>query len=292
MEERQQINKQLQLIQSRGATPSLADAQSILKMKANLPGADDSVCCILHMQAFFRAVLPIGHPITSFLAEHYQVMKAFDPGWAHHETSNPLLSPLKGVHHLQWLSLRLTQYFKSLDFTEGPIPCLDPLDIVNKVQIQEKLEPNLSSTFWHWYGICSFARFHSGSPKDNGTAATDMSSLSGDSSLGTGTHAGPPTGGSDETKASNTQLDNTHFSTVLFGAYKSTSVKSTALRKKVADGTIGPLPRSKVDSTMPMCLAWHTKGLCNSNCPCVHDHDVYSATEYASMVKWCKDEGY
>ncbi len=74
------------------------------------------------MQAFFCTVLPIGHPITSFLAEHYQVMKAFDPGWAHHETSNPLLSPLKGVYHLQWLSLCLTQYFKSLDCTEGPVP--------------------------------------------------------------------------------------------------------------------------------------------------------------------------
>jgi hypothetical protein len=71
MEEHQRINKQLQLIQSRGATPSLSDAQSILKMKVNIPGADDSVRCILRMQAFFRAVLPIGHPITSFLVEHY-----------------------------------------------------------------------------------------------------------------------------------------------------------------------------------------------------------------------------
>jgi hypothetical protein len=95
MEERQHINKQLKLIKSGGTTPSLLDAQSILKMKVNLPGADDSVCCILHMQAFFHVVLPNGHPITSFLAEHYQVMKAFNPGWAHHETSNPLLSPLK-----------------------------------------------------------------------------------------------------------------------------------------------------------------------------------------------------
>jgi hypothetical protein len=255
VEERQRINKQLQLIQTGGATPSLMDAQSILKMKVNLSGADDLVRCILRMQAFFRAVLPIGHPITSFLVEHYQVMKAFDPGWAHHETSKLLLSPLKGVYHLQWLSLCLKQYFKSLDRTEGPVSCPNPLDIVNKVQIQEKWEPNLSLTFWDRYGICSFVRFHSGSPKDDGTVATDMLSLFSGSSLGTGTHGGPPIGGSDETKASDTQLDNTHFSTGLFGAYKSTSIKSAALHKKVADGTIGPLPRSKVDSTMPMCSA-------------------------------------
>jgi hypothetical protein len=192
VEERQCINKQLQLIQSRGPTRSLSDAQSILKMKVNLPGADGSVCCILCMQAFFCTVLPIGHPITSFLVEHYQVIKAFDPGWAHHETSNPLLSPLIGVYHLQWLSLCLTQYFKSLDRTEGPIPCPNPLDIVNKIQIQEKWESNLSATFWDWYGLRSFVCFHWGSLKDNGTAATDMSSISGGSSLGTGTRGAPP----------------------------------------------------------------------------------------------------
>jgi hypothetical protein len=147
VEERQCINKQFQLIKSGGTTPSLLDAQPILKMKVNLPGADGSVRCILCMQTFFRAVLPIGHPITSFLAEHYRVMKDFDPGWAHHETSNPLLSPHKGVYHLQWLSLHLMQYFKSLDFTEGPIPYPNPLDVVNKIQIQEKWERNLSATF-------------------------------------------------------------------------------------------------------------------------------------------------
>ncbi len=122
--------------------------------------------------------------------------------------------------------------------------------------------------------------------------ATDLSSFSGGSSLGTGTCGAPPPGGLDETKATNTRLDNTHFNSSLFGPYKSTSVKSAVLRKKVADGTIGPLPMSKVDSTMPMCLAWHTKRLCNSNCPCACDHIVYSTTEYAPMVKLCKEEGY
>ncbi len=71
VEKCQRINKQLQLIQSGGATLSLLDAQSILKMKVNLRGADNSVHCILRMQAFFRVVLPIGHPITSFLVEDY-----------------------------------------------------------------------------------------------------------------------------------------------------------------------------------------------------------------------------
>jgi hypothetical protein len=121
-----------------------------------------------------------------------------------------------------------------------------------------------------------------------------MLSISGGSSLGTGACGGPPTGGSDETKATNTRLDNTHFNSSLFGTYKPTSVKSAALHKKDADadGTISPLPMSKIDSTMPMCLAWHTKGLCNSNCPCACNHIVYSTMKYTPMVKLCKEEGY
>jgi hypothetical protein len=166
------------------------------------------------------------------------------------------------------------------------------LDIVNKIQTQEKWEPNLSATFWDHYGLCSFVRFHSGSLKDDGMAATNLSSIPGGSSLGTGTRGGPPTGGLDETKATNTRLDSTHFNSSLFGTYKSTSVKSATLRKKVADCTIGPLLMSKVESTMPMCLAWHTKGLFNSSCPCACDHIIYSTMEYAPMVKWCKEEGY
>ncbi len=50
-------------------------------MKVNLPGPDDSLRCILCMQAVFRALLPVGHPISAFLGNHYDVMKAYDPGW-------------------------------------------------------------------------------------------------------------------------------------------------------------------------------------------------------------------
>ncbi len=206
VEEHQQINKQLQLIQSGGTTPSLADAQSILKMKVNIPGADDSVRCILRMQAFFRAVLPIGHAITSFLAEHYQVMKAFDPGWAHHETSNPLLSPLKGVYHLQWLSLHLTQYFKSLDRTEYrgsrslPRPLAYCQQGPDSGEVESKSAPDFLGPVWH----LPLHPFSLGSPKkqwySGNRHVVPLRWL-----LPHHWHSWwPPTGGSDEIKASNT----------------------------------------------------------------------------------------
>jgi hypothetical protein len=67
------------------------------------------------MEAIFRAVLPVGHPLTQFLQQHYSAMQAFDPGWHNYTTPFPELHLLKDIFHLQWLSLRLTQYFNQHD---------------------------------------------------------------------------------------------------------------------------------------------------------------------------------
>ena len=36
-----------------------------------------------------------------------------------------------------------------------------------------------------------------------------------------------------------------------------------------------------------MCLAWHTKGQCNSDCPRVVDHVSYTASDYKPLHDWC-----
>ena len=53
------------------------------------------------------------------------------------------------------------------------------------------------------------------------------------------------------------------------------------------EGTLAALPKSKVNVTNPMCLAWHSKGQCNSRCPCAYDHIQYSAPELAPLASWC-----
>ena len=82
-------------------------------------------------------------------------MKAYDPGWRNHVTSNPLIRPLKGILHLQWLFLRLTQYFQKQGQSATPVDFPDPLDILDNLQMQEKWEPLLSETFISWYNIRS-----------------------------------------------------------------------------------------------------------------------------------------
>ena len=87
-------------------------------------------------------------------------------------------------------------------------------------------------------------------------------------------------------------LENTHFNAALFGTYKASSIKSRALRQRITNGEVPALPPSKQNAAKPVCLAWHTKGRCNSLCPLSFDHIAYTAEEYAPLATWCRDHGY
>ncbi len=103
---------------------------------------------------------------------------------------------------------------------------------------------------------------------------------------GNGT-AAPPAAG----KGIDSRIENDAFNEGLLGNYKTSPLKSKAIRDKIKAGSIPALPFSRWDGTKPMCLVWHTKGVCNANCPCLYDHIAYSAEEYAPMVTWCHDHG-
>ena len=65
-------------------------------------------------------------------------------------------------------------------------------------------------------------------------------------------------------------------------------VLSRAVRDLISAKKLPPLPVSKVDGK-PMCLAWHTKELCNpGQCPREADHVEYTVEEYAPLCEWCR----
>ena len=65
-------------------------------------------------------------------------------------------------------------------------------------------------------------------------------------------------------------------------------VKSKDIRRMITEGDLPRLPPSKANSGITMCLAWHTKGMCNLSCPCAADHAAqYSAAEYQPLTQWC-----
>jgi hypothetical protein len=292
----QGVNRQIDFIQQGGATPSYADAQTLLKAKINLPGPDASVRCVLRMLAVYRAVLPEGHRLVGFLQQHHSLMNAYDPGWAAYPTYIPQLRGLKGVYHLQWLSLKLTRYFGQLDRNMAEVRVPDPHEIVDHIQEQRQWEPNLTETFASRYNLRALLGLHTRGTSLGGSlpslGATSTSTGSTISSVTFPSPASPPLPAAATVSSASSRVTNEKFNEALFGSYKTNALKAKAVRDKVKAGTIPPLPTSIRDSSKPMCLAWHTKGVCNENCPCAYDHVAYSTTEYAPMAAWCRDHGY
>jgi hypothetical protein len=195
---------------------------------------------------------------------------------------------LKGVYHLQWLLLKITKYFWQLDQNIGNAQCPDPHEIIDLIQEQQQWEPNLKKTFTALYNLQSFLRLHTHTPSIKslvpsvgGTSAgSSVSGLTLPTYMGGAAKAGATAMG----KGVDSCIENTNFNEMLFGTYKTSALKAKAIRDKIKAGTIPPLPVSKLDSTKLICLAWHTKGVCNTNCPCLSDHVVYSVNKYAPMI--------
>lgn len=98
--------------------------------------------------------------------------------------------------------------------------------------------------------------------------------------------------GGASTVGTGTGKKNESFHHALFGEIKTRKVggkivRSRDVRDKIEAGELPPLPPSKADGK-PMCLAWHTKGICNPDCPRAPDHKVeYTAEEYVPLCQWC-----
>jgi hypothetical protein len=241
VESEQGISRQIGLIQSGGAAPSLADAQQLLRMKVNLPGPEDSIRAVRWLQAVCRAVLPIGHPITHFLNQHYNAMRALDPGWQTYCTPLFETRALKGVFHLQWLSLRLTKYFMQHDQNMPAVFPPNPNEIIDNIMEQKQWEPNLTDVFLSRYNLQSFMAIHSRSGSSLASAALSAPTASTAASTVSGLTLTMPTralqpispaasaGGRTHPGGSGERVENPHFNVALFGAYQTSSIKSKVL---------------------------------------------------------------
>ena len=91
------------------------------------------------------------------------------------------------------------------------------------------------------------------------------------------------------TRSLGTRLNNTAFIASLFTRFKDmATVGCRAIREKIRRGDLPALPMSKVVPTKPMCLAWHVRAECNSNCSCHYDHvTTYTSAECQPLVAWC-----
>ena len=84
-------------------------------------------------------------------------------------------------------------------------------------------------------------------------------------------------------------FNNTQFN-VRFQPYQASATTCRDLRDKIGTGPgqLQALPLSRIDQ-LPMCLAFHAKGVCNPRCGRIADHVPYTNAQYDPLFKWCEE---
>ena len=290
IDELQRQNQAINLVQAGTGSISLVDAQSMFSSKLSLPTSDTSICCVRRAEAIFRVILGAGHPAVIFISEHHRVMKAYEQRFlALPMADGPVTTPLRAVYHLQWLNLRFNSFFKAQEITDVPVLMVgNPRDIINKAELQERWEPQLSAAFLEFNGITDLITRERKIAAAVGAAAllTSTSGSTVQSGVTLSTQPGSSTIMEVKVEKESTRVDNPTFNASLFESYKTSAIKSKTLRDKIKKKEIRVLPPSKIDG-LPMCLAYHTEGLCNTKCPRVVDHVPYTTAEYSDLSTWC-----
>ena len=284
------LNLRAQYLHGGDTAASDADTQALLKVVVNPPLEDESLDNLLRMEVVGTVLLP---PDNGFLVELRKNIKSFENyerHWRNVRMTDPTRQGAKGAYHLQFWGLRWSVYWREQRRSAARIPLGSPKELIDLIDMGMQWEPAISASLAASLKLSSLGRFSKDKmgmdddAKTLATIATTRSALTG-LTIGTGLITGTVGDGKGK--------ENANFHQVLFGDIKlrtvaGKTVKSRDVRDKIRKGELPPLPPSKADG-QPMCLAWHTKGICNPDCPRAPDHGViYSVEEYGPLCGWCE----
>ena len=276
IEQAYQRNDTRNLILLGNANPSLADASELLKSKIALPPPDGSLRNIRRMQILFMVILPTGHPLTNWIKSHYEDMDSYRTPFASYKPNVPHSPYSKGILHLKHVNLAISTYLKDQARMPNAMTLPDPYEIRVAIDREKTWEPNLTFTFMKKYKVHEFC----GSiPLVAGLPVPLPQPLPAPY-VGTETPAPPVSGGES------TRVNNTTFISSLFDSYRQRGVKTRTVRKMIQNGRLPALPDSKT-GLGKVCLGWHTKGMCNSDCGLKYDHIQYTQDELQPLCTWC-----
>ena len=284
----QRRNAEIELMLSGTSHTTLADARTVSEAKVILPSNESSLRYIRRLQVWALVWLPTNHPVQVYLDAHYNDMLSFKPVWDGWVPSlRPNLHLARGVFHCKYIANVINDFWKRQGYQPQPVTLESPYYISSSINMGRPWEPILDQSFLAFYRVnefCGVAPSLPGNQGGNGRASggTDTSTPGSTSGTPGGSGGAGGSGGSSDSN----RVTNTNFNASLFQTYKVCNIRCGELRRKIIAGTKPALPISKVDPG-PVCLAWHTKGQCNLNCPRSVDHVNYTTSEYQPLTTWC-----
>jgi hypothetical protein len=298
------LNLRARLVHGGETAASDADVQALLKLAVNPPLEDESIDNFKRMEIVASVLLPEGHGFLTHLRDHIKGFTSFERKWSNHEMTNANLQGAKGVYHAQFMGLRFSKFWKEQRMSATRFPLGAPNELIDKIELGEQWEPAIPPTLASALKLKTLGRVgQARAPVDEDDARTQATALTTRSAL-TGLTIGDMTSqdfrtllgtalGGASTVGNGKGKENTQFHHALFGEIKARTVggktvKSRDVRDKIKRGDLPALPLLKADGKS-MCLAWHTKGICNPDCPRAADHVVYTAEEYTPLCGWCTE---
>lgn len=202
-----------------------------------------------------------------------------------------------GIIVLEACGIKLNSYFRLIYEGSADAVPEDPRVIFTKMRDREQWVPHLSASYQACLGLKQFSgavgdlvlenMLEDGSGAGVSRAAGAQPSVVPAPTTPQGD--GEPTPSGDK---KSTQLKNPHYNEELFGEFRDRKRKNG---KQIPLGdwkkeaiARNPLPKSKY-GLPSMCLAWHSKNVCNANCKLIGDHKPYSAAEYQPLLQWCTE---
>ena len=266
-----------ELLHSNGAAPSLSDAAMLIKAKAGAPRmifqARQQAC---RMEILLKVIIGETHPLATELGAYCNRMMS-NESRLHLLQADHLLLP---TMLCKKIAVTTSNWFKNQAASPAPIPIPNFCKVFEDIDNESPWQPVMSPIFLAALNLTAFR--HRPTPTFTPISNVPMVPPVTPPTGNNGTGAAPPT----NADPNGARINNLHFNATLFSNYKAAPTTCRKIRHKIQAGEVPALPLSKMDN-QSICLAWHTKGLCNDNCGRKVDHVEYSETEYAPLAQWC-----
>jgi hypothetical protein len=279
----QELARKYDLISSDGASPSLTDAQELVGIgKASIPS---NLIALDAQNQLFLVLLRV------FLGTEHTITVA----WEAHTTTTQ-----QRLLHLQFYSPRTARHQLLLP---GLIQRWCQLPFSYWIERQWGSMNDIAAPAWDelWMHITLKTDWESPLPERylaplNAQVSDDSSQMSGLTRGTTGTNSSGAssagTGGrTQETPARQAPAGQDNSVAEKCGLYIESYAPFRASGKRVRDiikaVTLAGNPIPQNDKSMDMCVSYHVKGICNSNCGRRQDHTKHNDGETARLMTWC-----
>lgn len=262
-----------EIVRGEGASLSVADAQGLARPTAAAP------VLLLHarqqmkrMDIIVSALLTPSHPLVQALAGYHVRFSAMEHKLQELMPAEPLLPSLL----IKRVAMHLTQWFDTQKFSSQRVPVPNFMNTLDAIENEDPWKPTVPASFLAALGLQSIAA----------AAATPAATPPLVPRVPRTPNLAPaprvPT-------VASAAFNNTQFNP-RFQPFKDSVATCRDVRANIGTnpGQVRALPLSRVDQK-PMCLAFHTKGVCNPNCGRIADHVAYTNAQYDSLFEWCQE---